>query len=46
MENEKKAERLIEMVKKAIAGLPQPHDVRTREHFENCDECSEWRQGT
>jgi predicted anti-sigma-YlaC factor YlaD len=30
-------------VKKAIAGLPQPHDVRTREHFEQCDECRAWR---
>lgn len=44
MENEEKAERLIEPVKKVIAGLPQPHDVRTREHFENCDECRQWRR--
>jgi hypothetical protein len=45
MENEEKAERLIELVKKAIAGLPpQPHDVRTHEHFEQCDKCREWRR--
>jgi len=45
MENEEKAKRLIELVKKAIAGVPpQPHDVRTREHFEQCDECREWRR--
>jgi hypothetical protein len=44
MENEEKATRLIELVKKAIASLPQPHDVRTREHFEQCDECREWRR--
>jgi hypothetical protein len=31
------------LVKKAIAGLPQPHDVRTREHFEQCYECRAWR---
>ena len=44
MENEEKAARLIELVKKALAGLPpQPHDVRTPEHFEQCDECREWR---
>ena len=44
MENEEKAAQLIELVKKAYAGLPQPHDVRTREHYEQCDECREWRR--
>ncbi len=45
MENEEKAARLIEQVKKAYAGLPpQPHDVRTHEHFEQCDECRQWQR--
>jgi hypothetical protein len=40
MQNEEKAARLIELVKKAYAGLPpQPHDVRTPEHLAQCDEC-------
>jgi hypothetical protein len=43
MENEEKAKRLIELVNKARAGMPpRPHEVRTPEHFEQCDECREW----
>jgi hypothetical protein len=44
MEKEENAARLIELVKRTIASLPQPHDVRTREHHEQCDECREWRR--
>lgn len=45
MDNEEKARRLIDLVKKAEAGMPpQPHDVRTHEHFEQCAECREWRR--
>jgi hypothetical protein len=36
-------ERLRELLKKARAGAPpRPHDVRTREHYEQCVECREW----
>jgi hypothetical protein len=43
MENEVKGERLIELVKKARAGMPpRPHEVRTPEHGQECIECREW----
>jgi hypothetical protein len=36
-------ERLRELLKKALADAPpRPHDVRTREHYEQCVECREW----
>lgn len=43
MEKEEKAARLIELVKKARAGMPpRPHDVRPPEHGQECIECREW----
>ena len=43
MENEEKAALLIELVKKARAGMPpRPHEVRTPEHGQECIECREW----
>jgi hypothetical protein len=45
MENEEKAARLIELVKKARAGMPpRPHDIRTPEHNQQCIECREWNR--
>ena len=44
-ENEEKAARLIELVKKSRAAMPpRPHDVRTPEHFAQCDECRQWQR--
>jgi hypothetical protein len=43
--NEEKTERLIELFKKARAGAPpRPHDDRTREHYEQCVPCREWKR--
>jgi hypothetical protein len=45
MENEEKAARLIELVKKARAGMPpRPRDIRTPEHNQQCIECREWNR--
>jgi len=44
-ENEEKAARLIELVKESRADMPpRPHDVRTPDHFAQCDECRQWQR--